>query len=577
MAIKTALIKWIAFVVSEAQQAGTLKDVSRTQIPLEAPKKEGHGDFATTLPLLLAKVEGRSPREIATQLAKQLNDPGLRQKFEGANQPEDGFLLPTIEKLEVAGPGYINFFLTRASWHRELINILREDKNYGRASIGEESKIQIEFVSANPTGPLHVAHGRAAALGDALARLLKSVGYQVDREYYINDVGGQMRLLGESTYLRYRELFGEEIDLPDEGYKGAYIIDIARSVMEKEGDRYMYGPAEMHLPFFISHSYKTILGWIKRDLNTFRVHFETWTPEAEIHRENKIDAALKLLESKKVLFEDEGALWVKTSRYGDDKDRVVRRGNRKLTYFAADIAYHQEKFERGYDRLINIWGADHHGYIARIKAVVEAMGYPPEGLQVLIHQLVNLLRDGKQIKMSKRSGEFVTLKDVIDEVGVDATRFFFLMRRSDTSLDFDLELAKKATNENPVFYVQYAHARVCSIERVAKDRGWDVEETVRGITTEDLSHLTLPEEQALIKQTSRYPELVLSAAEALEPHRITFYLQELSGMLHRFYFGHRIITEDTALTKARLVLMRTVRIVLRNGLDLLGISAPEQM
>ncbi|HIE65415.1 MAG: arginine--tRNA ligase [Nitrospira sp.] len=575
--MKTALIKWIEFVVGVAQEAGTLKAANGLTIPLEAPKKVGHGDFATTLPLLLAKTEGRPPRDIATQLAKQLNDPALRNAFEVANRLDGGSPLPSIEKIEVAGPGYINFFMTKASWHQELINILQEDKNYGRASEGTGKRIQIEFVSANPTGPLHVAHGRAAALGDALARLLESVGYQVDREYYINDVGGQMRLLGESTYLRYRALFGQEIDLPEEGYKGEYIIDIARAVREEESDRYMYGPAETHLPFFTRYSYEKILAWIRRDLHTFRVHFNSWTPEAEIHRDKKIDAVFELLRSKKVLFEEEGALWVKTSRYGDDKDRVVRRSNGVMTYFASDIAYHREKFERGYDRLINIWGADHHGYIGRIKAVVEAMGYAPDRLQILIHQLVNLLRDGRKIKMSKRSGEFVTLRDVMDEVGVDATRFFFLMRRSDTSLDFDLELAKKATNENPVFYVQYAHARLCSIERVAKDRGWDVEDAVRGITVEDLSPLTLPEEQALIRQAARYPDLVLSAAEALEPHRITFYLQELAGLLHRFYFGQRVITEDAALTKARLVLMRTIKIVLQNGLDLLGITAPEQM
>lgn len=575
--MKTVLLKWIEFVVKKAQEAGRLTDAPCLEIPLETPKKEGHGDFATTLPLILAKVEGRPPREIATQLAEQLNNLALRESFEEANRLKDGSPLPSFEKIEIAGPGYINFFLTKASWHQELINILRADKNYGRTSEGEGKKVQIEFVSANPTGPLHVAHGRAAALGDALARLLKSVGYQVDREYYINDVGGQMDLLGKSTYLRYRELYGEEINLPEEGYQGDYIIEIARAVRGEESDRYMYGPAESHLPFFTRYSYETILGWIRRDLKTFRVHFDTWTPEAEIHQENKIDAALKLLESKKVLFEDEGALWVKTTAYGDDKDRVVRRRNQKLTYFAADIAYHREKFERGYDRLINIWGADHHGYIARIKAVVEAMGYAPKRLQILIHQLVNLLRDGKQVKMSKRSGEFITLRDVVEEVGVDATRFFFLMRRSDTSLDFDLELAKKATNENPVFYVQYAHARVCSIERVAKDRDWDIEDVVHNITMEELALLALPEEQALIKQASRYPDLALSAAEALEPHRMTFYLQELAGMLHRFYFGHRIIIEDAALTKARLVLMRAIRIVLHNGLDLLGISAPEQM
>jgi arginyl-tRNA synthetase len=575
--MKAALSELIEFVVKRAQEAGTLRDAPCPAILLEVPKKENQGDFATTLPLILAKGEGRPPREVASLLVDGLKDLEVRQTFEVINRLQGGSLLPKIEKIEIAGPGYINFFLTKTSWHQELINILQGDEDYGRTSKEKGKRVQIEFVSANPTGPLHVAHGRAAALGDALARLLEAVGYQVDREYYINDVGGQMRLLGESTYLRYRALFGEEVDLPEGGYQGDYIIDIARTVRGEESDRYMYGSAESHLPFFIRYSYETILKWIRQDLKTFRVHFDHWTPEAEIHRDNKIGAVLELLKTKKTLFEDEGALWVETSRYGDDKNRVVKRSNGQMTYFASDIAYHREKFERGYDRLINIWGADHHGYVARIKAVVEAMGYPPDRLQILIHQLVNLLRDGKQVKMSKRSGEFVTLSDVIDEVGVDATRFFFLMRRSDTSLDFDLELAKKATNENPVFYVQYAHARLCSIGRVAKDRGWDIKEAVRGITVEELAPLVLPEELALIKQAARFPDLVQASAESLEPHRITFYLQELAGMLHRFYFGQRIITEDAALTKARLVLMTAVRVVLRNGLGLLGISAPEQM
>jgi len=558
--MRAALVDLLQKVVSEAREQGKLKQGEALPIVLEVPKREDQGDFATTLALSLAKVEGRPPRDVASVLVSMLQDRA-----------------PFLQKVEIAGPGYINFFLKKEFWLQVLLEIHEKNQFYGRSTVGAGKKVQIEFVSANPTGPLHVAHGRAAALGDALARLLEAVGYQVDREYYINDVGGQMALLGRSTYLRYRELFGEKVTLPEEGYRGEYVIEIAEGLKQLEGDRYLSGSEEAHLPFFTRYSYETLLKWIQRDLQQFGVRFDQWFSEEQLYREKEVDSVLALLKSKEVLYEKDGALWVATTRYGDDKDRVVMRSNRQMTYFASDIAYHRNKFERGYDRLINIWGADHHGYIARVKAAASAMGYASDRLVILIHQLVNLLREGKPVPMSKRSGEFVTLREVMDEVGVDATRFFFLMRRSDSSLDFDLELAKKASNENPVYYVQYAHARLCSIIRVATERGWKVEEEVRNATIKDLALLSLPEEQALIKQLSHYPDLVLSAAEDLEPHRLTFYLQELAGMLHRYYFNQRVVTEDVSLTRARLVLMAAVQIVLKNALALLGVGAPERM
>jgi len=558
--MRAALVDLLQKVVSEAREQGKLKQGEALPIVLEVPKREDQGDFATTLALSLAKVEGRPPRDVASVLVSMLQDRA-----------------PFLQKVEIAGPGYINFFLKKEFWLQVLLEIHEKNQFYGRSTVGAGKKVQIEFVSANPTGPLHVAHGRAAALGDALARLLEAVGYQVDREYYINDVGGQMALLGRSTYLRYRELFGEKVTLPEEGYRGEYVIEIAEGLKQLEGDRYLSGSEEAHLPFFTRYSYETLLKWIQRDLQQFGVRFDQWFSEEQLYREKEVDSVLALLKSKEVLYEKDGALWVATTRYGDDKDRVVMRSNRQMTYFASDIAYHRNKFERGYDRLINIWGADHHGYIARVKAAASAMGYASDRLVILIHQLVNLLREGKPVPMSKRSGEFVTLREVMDEVGVDATRFFFLMRRSDSSLDFDLELAKKASNENPVYYVQYAHARLCSIIRVATERGWKVEEEVRNATIKDLALLSLPEEQALIKQLSHYPDLVLSAAEDLEPHRLTFYLQELAGMLHRYYFNQRVVTEDGSLTRARLVLMAAVQIVLKNALALLGVGAPERM
>lgn len=558
--MKAILTGLLTEVIAEARKQGKLKQGKSAQIILEVPKREGQGDFATTLALSLSKEEGRPPREIASDLVALL---------QGRS--------PLIEKIEIAGPGYINFFLSKDHWYQSLLDIREKKGRYGQTSIGGGKKVQIEFVSANPTGPLHVAHGRAAALGDALALLLQAVGYQVDREYYINDVGNQMNLLGRSTYLRYRELFGEKVTFPDESYRGSYIIEIAEEIKKSAGDRYLTGSEEEHLPFFVRTSYQTILGWIRRDLDQFGVRFDRWFPEEDLYRNKEVDASLEFLKSAGVLYEQDGALWVATTRFGDDKDRVVMRSNRQMTYFASDIAYHRNKFERGYDRLIDIWGADHHGYIARVKAVAAAMGYSPDRLDILIHQLVNLLREGKPVAMSKRSGEFVTLREVMDEVGVDATRFFFLMRRSDTSLDFDLDLAKKASTENPVYYVQYAHARVCSILRVATERGLNVEEEIQNAKLADLTVLDLPEEQALIKQLSNYPDLLQSAAEVLEPHRLTFYLQELAGMLHRYYFDHRVVTEDLPRTRARLVLMAAVQIVLRNALAILGVRAPERM
>ncbi|MFQ5542807.1 MAG: arginine--tRNA ligase [Nitrospiria bacterium] len=543
-----------------ARNSGLLNGTGMPRILLEIPKYARQGDFATTCALSLAKIEKKPPREIASILISQL---------EGMS--------PFIEKIEMAGPGYINFFLADEYWHQGLLDIHRENDRYGFSNIGNNRKIQIEFVSANPTGPLHVAHGRAAALGDAVSRLLEAIGYKVDREYYMNDIGAQMDLLGRSTYLRYRSLFGEAVNLPEGSYKGDYISEIAASAKASEGDRYLTGSEATAVSFFKTYSYEMILGWIQKDLRQFGVRFNKWFSEKKLHQRKEVDAIFTILKSKGILYEKGDARWVRTTDYGDDKDRVVVRSNGEHTYFASDIAYHRNKFERGYDRLINIWGADHHGYINRIKAVAEAMGYASDRLTILTHQLVNLLRDGKPVRMSKRSGAFVTLREVLDEVGVDATRFFFLMRRSDSPLDFDLELAKKASNENPVYYVQYAHARLCSIVRVAEENGWAVKEVVENAQTTDLRPLSLSEETTLIKQLMIFPSLVRSSAESLEPHRLTAYLQTLAGMLHKYYFGCRVVTEDASLTKARLILVAGIRIVLKRGLDLLGIQSPERM
>lgn len=557
---KSALVHLIAEALESCRAQGQLSGTAMPKILLETPKYEGQGDFATTVALMLAKIEKKSPRAIAELLVSKL-----------ANQVD------WIEKIEIAGPGYINFFLSTDYWLQVLPVIHKQGADFGRCKATKKEKILIEFVSANPTGPLHVASGRAAALGDALANLLQAIGHAVDREYYLNDIGVQVSLLGRSTYLRYRALFGEVLTLPEGSYQGDYIIDIAKRLKERDGDCYLKGPESEHLPFFTQYSLQTIMAWIKEDMYRFGIDFDQWFSEKTLHDQNEVNAALQVLTDKKMLFEKEGASWVRTTQFGDDKDRVVVRGNGQKTYFASDIAYHLNKFDRGYDRLIDIWGADHHGYVMRIKAAVQALGYEARQVTILIHQLVNLLRNGKPLKMSKRAGTFVTLREVMDEVGVDATRFFFFMRRSDSALDFDLELAKKATNENPVFYVQYAHARLCSIVRVAKENDWDVDTLMQNTSLDTLRALTLPSELALIRALSQYPALIRATAEAMEPHRLTFYLQTLAGLLHSYYFACRVVTEDEARTKARLVLVTAVRIVLRNGLKLLGISAPEKM
>ncbi|MEK7285909.1 MAG: arginine--tRNA ligase [Nitrospirota bacterium] len=564
------LITLLKNAVLKLVEAGQFNKEESLFIIINVSSQSDHGDYATPLAFSLAKTQKQAPKNIAALLLSTLNPS-----------------LPAfIEKIEIAGAGYINFFIKKEYWHERLLEMLNAGSNYGKSHLYNGKKILIEFVSANPTGPLHVAHGRAAALGDTLTRLLRAVGFAVEQEYYINDVGNQVTLLGQSVLLRYRELLGEAITLPDEAYKGDYIIDIAKAIAETATEPSL---RNQDAKFFGKFALDTILSWIKKDLTAFGIHFDhffsegslysqgTLPPQESYSQNNQVEKVIASLRANEMVYDADGAVWVATTRYGDDKDRVVTRSNGETTYFASDIAYHKNKLERGYDRLIDIWGADHHGYIARVKAAISAMGYQADRLDIVIHQLVNLLRGGKPVAMSKRSGEFVTLKEVIEEVGVDATRFFFLMRRSDTSLDFDLELAKKASDENPVYYVQYAHARLCSIFRVAKEQGRAVEKEIAGITKEDLLVLALPEEIGLIKQLAIYPDLVQSSAEKLEPHRINYYLMELAGLIHRYYFNCRVITNDAALTKARFALITAAQTILRSALDLLGVTAPERM
>jgi arginyl-tRNA synthetase len=554
--VKTELQVLLHKALQEARNQNELKSSELPPVILEVPKRKGQGDIATTVAMSVASKEGRNPKEIAEIIVKHLTG------------HED-----IVDRVEVAGPGFLNFTMTRSFWYDVLLEIEEKGETFGFSEIGKNESVQVEFVSANPTGPLHVGHGRGAVVGDVVGNLLSMTGHRVDREYYTNDVGTQMDILGKSTYLRYEEQLGREVSFPNEFYQGEYIGKIARQFIKREGNRFMNQPESVWLPVFRKGASDEILKNIQVDLNHFGVLFDRWFSEQELYQKGEIEEAFSDLRKKGLIYEKDGAVWLATSRLGDDKDRVVVRENGQQTYFASDIAYHRNKLRRGYKRIINIWGADHHGYIPRMKAMVQALGYPSEILEIILVQLVNLIREGKPVTMSTRAGEFVPLREVLEEVGSDVARFFFLMRRSDSPLDFDLDLAKKQSNENPVFYVQYAHARLCSVFRQAQEKGVPILSS-EGV---HLNRLDLPEEFGLMKQLALYPGIVEGSALSLEPHRLTFYLQELASQLHQFYFNHRIITPDLELTQARLFFMKCVQMVIQNALKILGVQAPERM
>jgi len=522
------------------------------EIHLEIPANKDHGDFSTNVAMVLARAERKAPRKIAEKIIGALGDGG-----------------GLWSRVDIAGAGFINFVLAPDCWYQIVRSILQQPASYGRSNIGSGKKIQVEFVSANPTGPLHIGHGRGAATGDAVATVLSAAGYDVQREYYVNDAGNQMLTLGRSIYLRYIQ--SEEF--PEDCYQGSYIRDIAVGMAEEHGEALQNLPEDEAVRLCAAVGGELIRQGIAHDLDTFGVHFDNWFSEQSLYDSQKVEAGISLIKEQGLAYENEGAIWFRTTDTGDDKDRVLVRSNGDTTYFASDVAYHKDKFERGFDTVIDVWGADHHGYIPRMKAMVQALGRSADDLQVLLVQLVNLQRDGVQVAMSTRSGEFVTLEEVVREVGRDACRFFFLMRRSDSHLDFDLELAKKQSNENPVFYVQYAHARICSIQRNAEEQGVKLP-TLDNL---DLSGLIEVEELGLIKTLARYPSVVEGAAQAHEPHRIAFYLQEIAAQFHSYYNKQKVLVEDSALSQARLCLVSSVRIVVANALALLGVSAPEKM
>ena len=555
------------------------------QVRLDHTKDKVHGDYATNVALMLAKQAKCAPKVLAEQIIAKLSDSSL------------------INKTEIAGPGFINFFLSESSNSAVVSDILASADDYGLSNIGEGKRVLLEFVSANPTGPLHVGHGRGAAYGATVANLMRAVGFEVDNEYYVNDAGRQMDILTVSIFLRYLSIFGEELRFPDNGYQGDYIQDIAKSVVAEYGERWRKnvdelfedickdeaegGNKEAHIDALIARSKQllgegyqavfrvgidSILGGIKDDLSEFGVDYQQWFSEQSLIDSGLAKSPTDILQDADHIYEKDGALWFKTTDYGDEKDRVVVRDNGIHTYFASDIAYHLEKFDRGYDKVINIWGADHHGYIARVKASVAALNHDPEKLEILLVQFASLYRGGNKVKMSTRSGSFVTLEELRNEVGNDAARFFYVMRKSEQHMDFDLDLAKSKTNENPVFYIQYAHARICSVLRQSREK--DI--TVNSIDA-DLSLLVEDSEKSLLKELSRYKGVVESSALQYQPHQLAHYLKDLASFFHSYYNACPFLVDDDSLTQARLALIIASKQVLMNGLSLLGVSAPESM
>ncbi|MCS6298283.1 MAG: arginine--tRNA ligase [Nitrospira sp.] len=564
-----------------AQQRGILKLEQMPVINLEAPKRPEWGDVSCTVAMSLSASERRPPFEIAQIIIDHIHERDT-----------------LFARVDIARPGFLNLTVKPELWMDVLRHIETQGAEYGHSRLGQGRRVLVEYVSANPTGPLHVGHGRGAAVGQALVRLLRATGHDVVSEYYINDAGRQMKLLGVSVLARYLESCGQAVPFPEDGYQGDYIRAVAARVKAEQGVALLSLPSSEAEQRGREFAYRELLALIRQDLETFGITFESWFSEASLLSSGAVEQVLNELRSRDLLFDQDGAQWFRSSAYGDEKDRVVRKQEGDYTYLASDIAYHRDKLRRGFDLLVDVWGADHHGYIPRMQAVVQAYGYPKERLRVVLVQMVNLLRGGRKVEMSKRAGEFITLREVMDEVGADAAKFFFLMRDSSTHLDFDLELAKQQSQENPVYYVQYAHARIASLMRVAASRGIECPLPSQA----DLALLDDPDELVIIRKLSIFPVVLEASAVELEPHRMAYYLRELAALVHPFYNKHRILppaadidstpaspTEPSAsvsrvpeavppgLTGSRLALMWAVQQVVRNGLTVLGVSAPEQM
>lgn len=544
-------------IVDDCFRAGVREnqwsDAAADKYTVEVPKHENQGDFSTNMALVLAGIEKKNPREIAAQVVERLKN-----------------VQELIERVEIAGPGFVNVTIKESVWQQLLKEIDDQQESYGRSNIGGNRRVMVEFVSANPTGPLSIGHGRQAILGDGIARLLEATGHDVYREYYYNDAGRQMRVLGESVRARYLELLGRDHEFPEDGYQGEYIYDIARKLVETEDqslvDRESVDP-------FKQAAERTIFEDISTTLKRMGISFDNYYNEQSLYENGHVDSVIKELTDKGLVYEKDGATWFKTTELGQEKDRVIIKSSGEPTYRLPDIAYHREKFRRNFDWLVDIFGSDHIATVPDVRAGVEALGYDSSKITVILHQFVTLMRDGKQVKMSTRKANFVTVDELLDEVGVDAARFFFMMRKPDSQLEFDLDLATKESQENPVYYVQYAHARVCSILRQAVEKGVALPTTADA----DLSLLVEPEEVGLLKQMGSFPTLIESCAMDLEPYRVIFYLMELAGLFHSYYNKHKVISDDDALSRSRLCLISGLRTVFGNGLKLVGLSAPEKM
>jgi arginyl-tRNA synthetase len=583
--LKPQIEQLIASAVDALRTAAVLDNSFQPRIQVTTAKDREQGDFASNIALMGAKAASMSPRDLAVKLVDQM--------------PAQ----PWLERIEIAGPGFINFFLKADVSQSVVERVLQQGERFGLSDHGKGKRVQIEFVSANPTGPLHVGHGRGAAYGATLAKLMQAVGYDVSCEYYVNDAGRQMDILATSVWLRYLELAGEELVFPTNAYQGDYVWDIAATLHREHADTYRHtvlevfrgvhadhpeGDKEKHIDDLIENArellgevryrevfnlaLETLVDVIRRDLEQFGVEFDEWFSERSLTDQGVVDQAIQTLVDKGFVYESHGAQWFKSTDFGDEKDRVIRRDNGQTTYFASDVAYHMNKFDRGFDQIINIWGADHHGYIARVRASLTAMNYAEDHLEILLVQFANLYENGEKVPMSTRSGEFVTLRTLREDVGRDAARFFYVMRKQDQHMDFDLNLAREQSNDNPVFYVQYAHARVCSVEKQCAELGIEIElENVK------LSRLDNAQEQAVLKLLGLYPERLLRAAMRREPHIVVNFLRELAHAFHAWYNASKFIDEDRELMNARIALAFATRQVLRNGLTVLGVSAPEKM
>ncbi|UCG99944.1 MAG: arginine--tRNA ligase [Deltaproteobacteria bacterium] len=552
--MKKKLAKILKDTLDLCFREGYLRRMPIREFVIEIPNNPDHGHFATNLAMALAGGQKGSPWDVAEIIIRHLVD-------------HDHFVL----KAEIGGAGFINFTISKGQWYNLLAQVINLRDDYGRSSLGKKEKMMVEFVSANPTGPLHLGHGRGAALGDTLCRILDFSGYDVRREFYINDIGQQVKILGESIYSRWRQFSDPSYPFPSDGYQGDYIQELATEIA-KEKKLEGLDPHEA-IDLLSELGKDKILREIEEDLADFRVHFDLWYKESDLYSSGKMDHARELIEKRGLLFEEGGALWVRTSSFGDDKDRVIRKKDGQFTYFASDISYHFDKWKRGFNRVINIWGADHHGYITRVKAALAAEGIPGDWLEVLLIQLVKLWEGGAEVKMSKRAARYITLKELVDDVGVDAVRFVFLSKDHTSPLDFDIDLVKRRDSENPVYYVQYAHARVCSLFRKAGKENIHLPEHPGPV----LQRLVLDEEIALIRKIAEFPSLIEEIACDLGPHRLTYYLTELASSFHSYYNRHRIVTDDKTLSQARLLLSLGVKIIIRNGLNLLGVNAPEAM